>query len=58
MIDRGIELGEKALEPVTILLTQGPLAFWEYIKESVASMIQASFDRIKERSFSASSRRV
>lgn len=53
VIDKGIELGEKLLEPVTILFTKGPGALWEHIKDSLQSIIQASFDRIKETVFFA-----
>jgi DNA/RNA non-specific endonuclease len=51
MVDKGIALGEKALEPVTILLTKGPGALWEYIQDQVSSIIQSSFDRIRESVF-------
>jgi hypothetical protein len=51
LLDKGEQLVEKALEPVTILLTKGPLALWEYIKDSVASMIRSTFDRIRESVF-------
>lgn len=53
IVDKGTELGEKALEPVTILLTKGPLAFWGYIKDTVSDAIQSSFDRIRESVFNA-----
>lgn len=51
MIDKIKAVGEKVLEPVIILLTKGPLAFWEYIKDTLGSMIQSSFDRIRETVF-------
>lgn len=53
MVDKGMAFGEKVIEPVTILLTKGPLAFWGYIKETVGNIIQSSFDRIKESVFYA-----
>lgn len=53
MVDKGMAFGEKVLEPVTILLSKGPVAFWEYIKDEVGSIIQSSFDRIKESIFYA-----
>jgi hypothetical protein len=53
MVDKGMEIGEKALEPVTILLTKGPLEFWVYIKETLSETIQSSFDRIRESVFNA-----
>ena len=53
LLDKGEQLVEKALEPVTILLTKGPLALWEYIKDQVVSMIRSTFDRIRESVFNA-----
>jgi hypothetical protein len=53
MVDKGIAFGEKVLEPVTILLTQGPMAFWHYIQDTVGSIIQSSFARIRESIFNA-----
>ena len=53
MVDRGIEFGEKALEPASILLSKGPLAFWHYIEDTIGGIIQSSFDRIKESVFYA-----
>ena len=53
MVDKGIALGEKLLEPVIILLTKGPMAFWEYIKDTVGDIIQSSFERIRESVFNA-----
>jgi hypothetical protein len=53
VIDRAMAAGEKLIEPVTILLTQGPVAFWHYLQETLASIIQSSFDRIKESVFFA-----
>ncbi len=51
VFDKGMHLAEKALEPVTILLTKGPGALWEWIKETLASTIQSTFDRIRESVF-------
>lgn len=51
--EKAIAFGEKALEPVTILLTKGPMAFWQYIKDTLGSIIQSSFDRIRESVFNA-----
>jgi hypothetical protein len=53
MIDKGVAFAEKAFEPISILLTKGPLAFWHYIEETLGSIIQSSFDRIKESVFFA-----
>ena len=51
LFDKGKLLAEKAAEPVTILLTKGPGALWEHIKESLASTVQSSFDRIRQSVF-------
>ena len=53
MVDKGVAFAEKALEPVTILLTKGPVAFWDYLVDSLESVIQSAFDRIKESVFYA-----
>ena len=53
MVDKGMAFAEKAFEPVVILLTKGPVAFWDYIKEQLEEIIQSSFDRIKESVFLA-----
>jgi hypothetical protein len=53
MVDKGVAFVEKALEPVTILLTKGPVAFWDYLVDSLESVIQSAFDRIKESVFYA-----
>jgi hypothetical protein len=52
-IDKGIEIGEKALEPIIILIKKGPVAFWHYIKDILESNIQSTFDRIKESVFNS-----
>jgi hypothetical protein len=52
-IDKGIEIGEKALEPIIILIKKGPVAFWHYIKDTLESNIQSTFDRIKESVFNS-----
>ena len=41
-IEKGIEPGEKALEPLSILLYEGPLAFWNYIKDKLEDIIKSS----------------
>jgi hypothetical protein len=51
LFDRSLHVAEKALEPVTILLTKGPGALWEYLKETLASTVQSSFDRIRQSVF-------
>ena len=51
VFDKGMHLAEKALEPVTILLTKGPGALWQWIKETLASTIQSTFDRIRQSVF-------
>ena len=51
LFDKSQHLAEKALEPVTILLTQGPGALWAHIKETLAETVQASFKRIRESVF-------
>ena len=53
MVDKGEAFAEKAFEPVVILFTKGPVAFWDYIKEQLEEIIQSSFDRIKESVFLA-----
>ena len=53
MVDKGVAFAEKAFEPVVILLTKGPVAFWDYVKEQLEEIIQSSFDRIKESVFLA-----
>ena len=53
MVDKGEAFADKAFEPVVILLTKGPVAFWDYIKEQLEEIIQSSFDRIKESVFLA-----
>jgi len=52
-IDKGIETGEKALEPIIILLQKGPVSFWYYIKDLLESNIKSTFDRIKESVFNS-----
>ncbi len=51
LVDKGLAVGEKLLEPVTILLDKGPVALWEYLKESLGDLIQSGIDRIKETVF-------
>lgn len=51
MIDQGVAAGEKFLEPVILLLTKGPLALWERIRDTLGTVIQSAFDRIKESVF-------
>ncbi|HEX6320914.1 MAG TPA: DNA/RNA non-specific endonuclease [Burkholderiales bacterium] len=51
IFDKGVQVVEKALEPIIILLTKGPGALWDYIKESLASIVRSSFDRIRESVF-------
>jgi hypothetical protein len=51
LLDKGMALGERALEPVTILLTKGPGALWQYIKEALADTVRSSFERIRESVF-------
>jgi hypothetical protein len=53
IIDQGLAFAEKAIEPVTILVKKGPLAFWHYLEETLSTTIKASFDRIKESVFYA-----
>ena len=53
MVDKGEAFAEKAFEPIVILFTKGPVAFWDYIKEQLEEIIQSSFDRIKESVFLA-----
>jgi hypothetical protein len=53
MVDKGEAFAEKAFEPVVILFTKGPVAFWDYIKEQLEEIIKSSFDRIKESVFLA-----
>jgi hypothetical protein len=53
MVDKGVAFAEKALEPVTILLTKGPVAFWDYLVDSLENVIESAFDRIKESVFFA-----
>ncbi|MEP7306040.1 MAG: DUF4157 domain-containing protein [Acidobacteriota bacterium] len=53
MVDKGTALAEKALEPVMILVKQGPVAFWHYLEGTLSNIIQSSFDRIKESVFYA-----
>ena len=53
MINKGIDIGTKVLEPFIILITKGPLALWQYVKEHVQEFIQSSFDKIKESVFFA-----
>jgi hypothetical protein len=53
MVEKGIAVGEKILEPVIILLTKGPGALWDYIKESLAGIVGSTFDRIRETVFNA-----
>ena len=50
-VERALEIGAKVLEPVVILLTKGPGALWDYIKENLTSIVQSSFDRIRESVF-------
>lgn len=51
LVDKGLASGEKLLEPVIILLTKGPVALWERLKDTLGAVIQSSFDRIKESVF-------
>lgn len=53
MVDKGQAFAEKAFEPIVILFTKGPVAFWDYIKDQLEDIIQSSFDRIKESVFLA-----
>lgn len=53
LINKGMEIGAKILEPVVILFTQGPAALWEYIKQHVEEFIQSAFDRIRDSVFFA-----
>src|SRR4029450_13544605 len=50
-VERALEIGAKVLEPVVILLTKGPGALWDYIKETLGNIVQSSFDRIRESVF-------
>ena len=51
LVDKGLAAGEKLLEPVTILLDKGPVALWEYLKDSLGDLIQSGIDRIKDTVF-------
>ncbi|HVY04699.1 MAG TPA: hypothetical protein VHB46_01860 [Burkholderiales bacterium] len=51
MVDKGIAAGEKILEPVILLVTKGPGALWDHIKDSLSSMVESTFERIKESVF-------
>jgi hypothetical protein len=53
LLDRGTAFGERALEPVTILLTRGPAAFWDHVRDTLGSIIESAFDRIRESVFYA-----
>jgi hypothetical protein len=52
-LDRILALGEKAIEPLTILLTKGPVALWEHMREMLGTLITSTFERIKESVFFA-----
>jgi hypothetical protein len=52
-IDKGMDMGEKALEPIIILIKKGPVSFWYYIKDLLESNIKSTFDRIKESVFNS-----
>ena len=47
LVDKVIE-SDKMLEQASILLSKGSLAFWHYIEDTIAGIIQSSFDRIRE----------
>lgn len=51
MFDKGVEAAGKVLEPLVILLTKGPLALWQYIKDTLGDIVKSAFDRIKESVF-------
>jgi hypothetical protein len=53
MIDSGIAKGEKLLEPVIILMKEGPVALWAHIKESLSETLDSTFERIRESVFFA-----
>lgn len=50
-IDRVLTLGEKALEPLELLFTKGPLAVWDRMRETLGDLVQSTFERIKESVF-------
>jgi hypothetical protein len=52
-LDQALALGEKALEPLNLLFTKGPLALWDRIQESLSELVQSTFERIKESVFFA-----
>lgn len=52
-VDQGLALADKALEPVAILLTKGPVALWEHLRDTLGTLIHSTFERIKESVFFA-----
>jgi hypothetical protein len=52
-LDKVLALADKAIEPLTILLTKGPLALWEHLREQLGTLVHSTFERIKESVFFA-----
>lgn len=58
MVEKGLEIGEKVtaeakklLEPAAILMRDGLGAFWEYLKDTMAKMVDGVIKKIKETVF-------
>lgn len=48
MVEKGVALGEKALEPVRILLNEGIGGLWNYLKETMSTAIDGVVKSVKE----------